>query len=243
MRVIRRLVVGLVFVQPCVSQDYPYWFLFEGEVGCGTTAVGIAQPSFSRDSAVALSFRQGCGAFVQRSWVKISGGQGFWATEGGTYWMGADFTEEYDTAGTRAICSGLSGVDTIVTKDGVFVLVARTGCTVDGMKGKTSSIVGKAPPDWVERLPSEKGYSFAIGLAPTYFYETSSWAEAERAARRNLARGFHTELRSMQKLTSTEGQEVRQEELSVTLKNWRVVARWRDVNDGVFYVLIKAPVR
>lgn len=235
--------MGLVFVQPCLSQDYPCWFLFEGEVGCATTAVGIAQPSFSRDSAVALSFRRGCGAFVRQSGVKISGGQGFWATEGGTYWMGADFTEEFDTAGTQAICSGLVGVDTIATNGGVFVLVAPTGCTIGGMNGMTCSVVGKAPPGWVERLPSEEGYSFAIGLAPTYFYETSSWDEAEHAARRNLARGFSAEIRSMQKLTSTEGQEVRQEELSVTLRNWRVVARWRDVNDGVFYVLIKAPVQ
>lgn len=239
-------VIGLLTVllraQPCFSQEYPYWFLFEEDLGCGKSAVGIATPSAYRDSAAALSFRQACDAFVRLSEVRLSGGQGFWATEGGTYWMGADFSEEYDTSRAQEIIGSLVALDTVATEGGVFVLVGRAGCSLAGMKGKTLSLVDRPAPSWVQRLPSEKGYHVAVGMAPQYFYETSSWADAERAARRNLARVAYVSYKSMQKVTTTEGQEVRQEELSVTLRDCQVVARWRDLKSGVFYVLMKMPV-
>jgi hypothetical protein len=40
-------------------------------------------------------------------------------------------------------------------------------------------------------------------------------------------------------MSAQEGQDVRVEELSVTLRSILVVARWRDVKKNIFYVLMK----
>ena len=51
-----------------------------------------------------------------------------------------------------------------------------------------------------------------------------------------------TNVKSLQKVTASEGQDVRNEELSVILRGIQVVARWRDVKRQIFYVLLKMPV-
>ena len=233
---------GLLMVQPCVSQEYPFWFLFQGEVRCGKTAVGFANPSLYSDSAVALSIKLASESYRRQSAVKITGGESFWATEGGTYWMGNDFTEEYDTSKALDALPDLSALDTITTSKGVFVLLGESGCDASPIRGKKYSVAGKAPPAWTEKPPSDRTGLYAVGAAPEYYYETSSGAEAERNARRNLARMVRTNVKSLQKVTASEGQDVRNEELSVILRGIQVVARWRDVKRQIFYVLLKMPV-
>ncbi|HCV43309.1 MAG TPA: hypothetical protein DGH68_07475 [Bacteroidetes bacterium] len=236
------LAIALAFARPGVCQEYPHWFLFQGGIGCGKIAVGFVNPAFHADSAAALAVRCACENYVRQSAVKISGGQSFWATEAGTYWMGADFSEEYDTLSGSEVCAHLGVLDAVATAGGVFALVGSPECDVSSIRGKMISIVGNSPPGWIERLPSERGSHFAVGIAPQYFYEISSWVEAEQAARRNLARAVHTTMKSIQKQTTTEAQEVRHEELSVMLRDYQVVARWRDMKRQIFYVLLRMPI-
>jgi hypothetical protein len=236
------LLVVLLYARSGFSQEYPIWFLNEREVGCGNAAVGFAKVSFYRDSAIALSFRQGCEAIVRQSAVKIAGGQSFWATEAGTYWMGTDIREEYDTSKIAGVCNQVVALDTFAADAGVFVLVGQHGCMTPGLKGKTVSLAGKGLPSWTEDLPRDGEYVYAVGVAPRYFYETSSWTEAERAARRNLARTLLSHVKSLQKRDEDEAQDVRQEDLSVVVKDYRVVARWRDMKTETFYVLVRMPV-
>ena len=60
-------------------------------------------------------------------------------------------------------------------------------------------------------------------------------------ARRNIARSLLIEIKALEKSTAREGQQIRGEEVAVTLRNLQVVARWRDVGKQIFYVLVRMP--
>ena len=77
-------------------------------------------------------------------------------------------------------------------------------------------------------------------MAPQYYYESSSWKEAERMARRNLARSVYTTVRMLQK-SGIQAQGIEHEELRVNLHDISVAARWTDVNARIVYVLMRTP--
>jgi hypothetical protein len=154
--------------------------------------------------------------------------------------MGADFREQYDTAASESALSLLAPVDTLVNSSMTLVLLADKGCQLDRSILRRVAIRPEAPP-WTETLPQNAQYVYAVGVTSEYYYEVSSWMEAERNARRNLARSVVVAVASLQKLSSREGQDIRREEVSVSLHNIGVVARWRDRVNGIFYVLLRAP--
>ena len=233
---------GILLIIPgiLVAQSYPGWFLRQEGMKCRTTAVGYAVPSFYRDSSIAQATRNAAENVGRQTATHVRGGQMFWATEGGTYWMGADFREQYDTTASKSALSSLIPVDAFVTSSIALVLLADSGCQVDRRLLGRLTVDGEAP-EWTETPPHDARYTYAVGVAPEYYYEVSSWLEAERLARRNLARSVITEIKSLQKLSAREGQELRSEEISVSLHHIEAVARWRDLVKKIFYVLLRAP--
>lgn len=218
------------------SQSYPYWFLHQGAVKCSPLAVGYANPSFYRDSAIVHARRNGLESFARLQRTRISGGQAYWSTEAGTYWMGSNFSEEFDTA--LAMSSSLVVLDSHVAQGFVTSLLGDSTCEMDPSFRGREPVAGKPAPGWTESPPRDEVYHYAVGVAPEYYYETSSWIEAERLARRNLARNVSLEIKSLQKV-AVGGQDIRHEELDVTLRDMEVVARWRDVARKIMYVLLR----
>lgn len=233
------LSVGFV-VDKSFPQTYPAWFLEQG-TGCrGRAAVGYADPSYYPDSSISRAAKNARENFARQKETHVHGGQLFWATEGGTYWMGADFREQYDTAASESALGSLVPVDTLVNSSMTLVLLADRTCQIDPAALRRVPLRGEAPR-WTETLPQDGRYFYAVGVASEYYYEMSSWSGAERNARRNLARSVVVAVASLQKLSSREGQDIRREEVSVSLHQIEVVARWRDRVNGIFYVLLRAP--
>lgn len=204
------------------------------------SAVGYASASYYADSSISRAFKNSVENLDLQVRVHVRGGQAFWSTEAGTYWMGADFTEVPDTLASRPAHSALAPVDTFVTDAMTLVLLVGADCRLSTDNGRLRRVTATAPL-WVESSPKDETHSYAVGLATEYFYEASSWLEAERNARRNLARSISMKVKAMQKLTAREGQEVKHEEMSVTLEHIEVVSRWRDVEKKIFYVLMRTP--
>ncbi len=221
------------------AQSYPAWFLHQGTVKCESATVGYANQSYYPDSAIALAARNAILNAGRLRATRVSGGQAFWSTEAGTYWMGSNIRENFDTT-VSAERSSYKILDVFTTRGFVAVLHGDSACAVDP-SARAIVRVPSRPPLWAETIPKDDRYFYAVGLAPEYYYETSSWQEAERAARLSLARTVHTNIRSLQKIGGREGQEIRNEETSVVLERLQVVARWRDVRQKIFYVLIRMP--
>lgn len=233
------IIVWLLYVvNAAYGQSYPNWFLNQGAITCGSAAVGYASPSYYRDSSISQA-AQNAGVNLGRLQVShISGGQAFWSTEAGTYWMGANFREEFDTVAAVKALGSQKVLDSFVASGFVAVLCGDSTCAVDP-SSRTLMQIRSLAPSWTESIPRDEQFVYAVGMAPEYYYELSSWQEAERAARLNLARNVFTQIRALQKIGGREGQEIRNEEMAVTLKHQQIVARWRDPKQKIFYVLIR----
>ena len=234
------LCLTILMVQDCLAQVYPKWFLNQLALGCQKTAVGYANPSFYPDSSAARAFRDGCETYVRQMQTNLFGGQAFWSTEIGTIWMGSDFSEQFDSVAVANAVNHLQALDTLFTNSFVAVILSNSDCLLDMSIRERQSVCSLPFPTWLEAIPTDEEYYYAVGLAPEYFYEKSSWTEAERMARRNLARVVYIDVKALRKI-SGEGQEIRLEELSVTLQSIQTVARWRDIENRIFYVLVRMP--
>ncbi len=232
------LFVFVLFKHNAIAQEYPLWFLNQGELRYGNTAVGYANPSFYPDSSVSYAINSACETYAKQMWIKLFGGQAFWSTELGTFWMGSDFSEQFDSSAIAMAKTQLQLLDTHYSGNIVLVLLSNSTSPTDVAINRKLSVKNLPPPQWTESPPKDNEYFYAVGVTPEYYYEKSSWLEAENLARRNLASSVIIDIKALQKM-SKQFQEIRQEELSVELKNIQTVARWRDVKNKLFFVLIR----
>jgi len=232
----------LFFSTVIFSQHYPYWFIYPGKVGCDEYEVGYSTTGYYEDSSKVVAFKNGCVNHARNAYLKIEGGQGFWETENGTYWMGEKISESFDTASIQIYKEKLKLVSTFSNDEITLALLCSSDFELLPHQNQILDLNDLKTPNWLDKLPSSTGYMYAIAMTPKYYYETSSWLEAERQARINLARQISVKIKSEQKVNISEGQEIRDEEFSVVLRNVSVVERWIDTKRNIFYVLIKMPI-
>ena len=221
------------------SQEYPRWFLDQRGLSCSNMIVGYANSSYFPDSSVAQAVLNGCENFVRNRRIHFSGGQAYWSTEAGTFWMGSDFKEEFDEGELPLVKVSLHVIDTMKTQNMTAVLMSPFDCELKPIEKITKNVSRIDTPKWTETPPEDDVFFYAVGVSNKYYYESSSWLEAERMARKNMARNVIIDVQAIQKIDDREGQEIRNEDVRVTMINLETVARWRDLRDDLFYVLIR----
>ncbi len=222
------------------AQEYPEWFLNPGALDCRTPVVGYSYPAYHADSAAVLAIRDGFINYARQQALRISGGQAFWNTEIGMFWMGSNFVESFDSSRAGNAENILVAQDTVFRDSFIFTLLTGAGCELSDHALATRRVQALAPPAWVGGTPKDSAFHYAVGLAPQYFYELSSWREAEKYACRNLARTILTSVKSVGKI-GYQGQEIINEEVPVLLRDWEVAARWMNPDEKIFYVLVRMP--
>ena len=223
------------------AQVYPRWFLYQGEIRSPRIGVGFVQPALRPDSAARYAFRLGCTEYAMHNYCSVVGGETFWATEGGTAWMGSDITVRYDTSLAERVQREFRILDAYHDKKKTITLAGDSAVELDNAMRANIPVASIRMPVWVETLPSTPKTVFAVGAAQEYFYETSSWELAERIARLALARQIGTQVAGRQKLDEREGEDLRHDEFAAELRDIRVIARWRDLKKKIFYVLVAMP--
>ena len=98
-------------------------------------------------------------------------------------------------------------------------------------------------PKWVRKLPRKEGYVFAVGTSHLYYHEESSWREAERAARLELARDVVSQIRNLSKQAGGRLEHVVVTKTEATLRGTQIVGRWLDRKAKACYVLCRMPIR
>ena len=235
-------VVVLLFACFVVSElhaQYPVWFIEQGRIPEPRVVVGYAQPGYRHDSTGGVAYQDALISYARQSRVKIAGGQIFWNTEAGSFWMGSDFSEEVDTTGLAQAAESLAVLDSFTTPSMQALLLGPKVLELDSPLKAITEWETRAP-EWIESPPVSSTDEYAVGMAPQYYYESSSWKEAERMARRNLARSVYTTVRMLQK-SGIQAQGIEHEELRVNLHDISVAARWTDVNARIVYVLMRTP--
>ena len=221
------------------AQVYPVWFIEQGRVLCSDVATGYARLAYYEHSASGEAMINAqCNASKQRRSV-LRGGEAFWQTAIGSAYLGSDIEEVYDTTAcdTPLVVTGL---DTFTCGNLVGVLVGGRACGLgDDLLGPVDCSK-EDKPHWIENPPRQAGYVCAVGAAPVYFYEVSSWLEAEKRARMGLARSLGTRIRSLERGDDTVRDALIHDSLSVVLRGVQVVGRWREGTE-VCYVLARMP--
>jgi len=220
--------------------EYPEWFLnpenFSGDVICGY----VNHSHYHKDSSASHAFQQAMLNTSRFRESKILADDAFWATEAGVFWIATDFNEVFDSSLASSSASTFSPVDTFYSKNLIAVLASKSN--FDGARYKRKRCVAhERLPAWTESPPEDSQFFYAVGSAPQYFYESSSWDQATTQARKQLARTVCVHVKALQKRTDFEGQEKRVESVSVRLKSFEVVKRWPDLENHVFYVLGRVP--
>ncbi len=218
------------------SQSYPYWFLYPSKANCGDATVGYSVSGYYDDSIAVAALENGCENYAKNNLSIIKGGQGFWSTEMGTFWMGSDIYISYDTLLAIYAKEKLKQIDTFSNGRLSAVLIAETECEYPS---DIIDITKTSKPNWIEELPQFNEYLYSVGLSQGYYYESSSWKKAEDNARIELARLFLTKISALSKKDSNEGQVIKEENIDVKLTNVGVTQRWVDVSNNIFYVLIR----
>jgi hypothetical protein len=210
-------------------------------MNCPEIVVGYANYSPLKDSTLSYAFQDA--AVNSSAWrhVTVKGEQTFWGTEAGNYRIQSSTREVIDESDIRKARALLTMVDFAGTNGCMIVLAADTNCNIPALYKERVNLSLLNSPQWTEDIPKSPGFLYAVGLAPQYYYQSSSWKEAEWMARRNLARSLQSKIQGVQK-SSREGQSIEQLSSDVVLRNVEVVERWLDIHQQIFYVLIRAKV-
>jgi len=236
----KNIVVALLLLLWGVAhaQEYPLWFYNQSALSCSNTVVGYAAPSFLADSAASYARQNGYENFARFASTDISGNETYWNSEIGMIWLQSTVAESFDSTRVATAARTFTPVDTFVVEKMIGVLLAPGQCQLSQSFRALQYPHEISKPLWTVQAPSDAANYYAVGRSPTYYYEASSWQEAEQKARLALARQVYTKIETLQKI-SYASQEITREEVAVRLHDVEVVSRWRDLKDRFFYVLLR----
>jgi len=229
-----------VYINQGSCQSYPGWFLNQIDINCGSTAVGFAERSFNKDtSAIKLAFSNACYKFAQHENMDIQVYQTHFTTGIGTAQMDNNCYIHFDSSIVEQFKRSLKILDILFNPNFLAVIIGKSEC--EGIIKNKITCDKETEPLWVKgEYNNDNEYFYAIGSAPEYYYEKSSWMEAENVAIKNLSSSCYTQIRSVQRKDIVID-EIKEQSYNVHLNRVQVVARWRDIKNKVFSVLVRVP--
>jgi len=235
----------LIFTINSISQVitvYPVWFLDPERVACSKKGIGYATLSLYKHNSVLNATNNAIENSVRMQRYSIVGGEAFSKTEAGTFAQGKSYRETYDTSNITPTKSEVIILDSAFTTNCAFVLIGDSSCPLSPEVIDKINVSSATSPDWITTLPNEKNFVYSVGIEQENYYEASSWLEAEKDARLKLARSLGVTLQELGKMSTKEGIEIQNEELSVIVENANIIRRWVDVKNNIYYVLIRSSV-
>jgi hypothetical protein len=219
------------------SQSYPVWFVYPEKIDA-PFSFGYSSAEYYTDSLNIIALKNAAQNYALFKSSKIVGGQGFWTTEFGDYWMGEDIEEIFDQQCFNSFLS--ADIITKFNTDSFTIILASTNkIEINDELNAIIDLKTIAQPSWTDEIPKSKSCLYGVGVAPKYYYETSSWLEAERAARLSIARQIAVSISSLQKKLDNDLKDTKKEELNIRISNVKIVERWIDTEKELYYVLVK----
>lgn len=159
---------------------------------------------------------------------QVTGERGSATAPDGMMDLGSTLTQQVDSAGFEAFQKQVVRLDSVLAGGMRVMLVGTAEFSVD-----TTRI--PAPAD---DHSLEADLAVAEGSAPIYFYPSSSWQEAERKARLELALGANAEIKGIGVNRDDEQFKMAVFKTAVRLEAVQTVSRRWDVKNGVVKVRV-----
>lgn len=206
----------------------PGWFWDPPPVAC---AVGYAPPYADLSKAYQEAFEDAAWRMFRDRGCRIAGERGLMTTGNDAILMGGTVDFVVDSSGFEAFKMELVRIDSLAVPGLALVLITLAPVDVD------RNLVPS--PDNAAGSRSDPGFSATSGEAEAYFFEISSWQEAERAARMQAAFEISTQRRDVAILIDDRRIETTAEGTNAWLQSLRTVSRRIDPQTGCRQVRIQ----
>lgn len=173
-----------------LEYELPAWFWKTPEVVGVSFAVGYSAVYEDLQHSFDEAFNDAAWRLYTDLDCRIAGESALSHDAGGAMSLGDNFHFEVDTAGYEGFRASIARIDSFANDMIAVVIVATREVEVDQR-------VVPSPA-----LPESGGISIsrfitAAGVAPLYYYEASSWIEAEHRARIDLALSISSKVKSL----------------------------------------------
>ncbi len=152
------------------------------------------------------------------------------------------FEQFYEETILIQIKSNFSVIDSLLTEDGYFVLLAypsRKELSFDLPKQKAWG----SQPKWTKELPVSKKWVYGVGMVAKYSSWARAWKDADEYARFDLGKNIEIEAESIHTVQRddrfTIESKILRQSYDMTLKNSIIVARWYDAKEDIYYSLCR----
>jgi len=158
--------------------------------------------------------------------------------------LNPSFKESYEGIHLRTVEENYSVVDSLITNDGYYVLLAYP--TKKNLHvGDSGAQKWGSRPEWINDLPHEKGFVYGVGMVAKYRSWLRAWYDADEYARFDLGKNLKITAESIfasrrDNRTTVESVILKQS-YDLILQNATIVARWHDTQNDAYYSLCRAP--
>jgi len=152
------------------------------------------------------------------------------------------FEQFYEETILIQIKNNFSVVDSLLTDEGYFVLLAypsRKELLFDLPKQKAWG----SQPKWTKELPVSKKWVYGVGIVAKYSSWVRAWKDADEYARFDLGKNIEIKAESIHAVQRnnkyTIESKILRQSYDMTLKNSIIVARWYDAKRDIYYSLCR----
>ena len=207
---------------------YPQWFLTPPiDLSC---AVGYARSYFHRQSSIEQAIENAIDQLARQYQVDIVGGR---ITIDQV--QVADFSEVTPSALRKQVSNQYHVWATYETPQLLLVLIGNQKRKLTTRK----TLASQKKPGWLSNRPVNDGFIYGVGNCNPRYHPEIGWQTAEKHARINLAVNLQAKIRHLGKYATDYNEQIASTEIEVRLKNIAVVARWYDIEDRSYHVLIR----
>jgi len=163
-------------------------------------------------------------------------------SDGRMSFMNPIFQLIYEEDILNEVQNNYSIVDSSITTDGYFVLIAspKMGKTVT-----SDDIDWGAPPDWIRNTPESRKWRYGVGIAARYSTWTKAWRDTDEYARFDLGKNtsINTESITVIRRTDRTGSDskIMRQYYDMYFKDSIIVERYYDAKTNSYYSLCRAP--
>jgi len=236
---IYKIIIALSIYQLSLSQTLPKWFIEQGQIPCSVVVVQFSKPYYKDSIKPYIKFHA-AKKFASEKKSYLSGAFINWKTEAGNYAVSGYQKFGFDTLlFVQYLKKEPKIYDYFVTpNNSFFALVSYDDCSIPKSFFEKVKFE-KKPARWLENLPDEKGYTYIVGSCDKYYYDYRTWEEAEKHAMKQLAITKFSQNAALMKTENNVGDEQQRQEFTATLMDYKVISRWIDYKNGIYYILVR----
>lgn len=230
----------IVFLSSSISfsQILPSWFISRPDTNYSYYYGFVETGDYYSETSYKSSFEKACVNAAQSVKSTYFIDQTFISAGGAKSWANYKADIVYDTSLVEYFLNSLSIVDSFQTKAHTIVIVSNSS---NKLSHTNIGITQLAKPKWVEAVPHSNNYYYAVGTSVEYYHIESSWDEAEKVARLELARQKNIKMKQIQKVTDNSYYDITNEVTNATLRSVQTIGRWVDPKVKIYHVLLQMP--